>query len=126
MYVCMYVCMLVCMFVCMHVCMQACMCVCMYLCKRGRIPRTSRLCLEQGWSSGQVNIYIYVCMHVCLYLAFTRYSFIRNCCARINHPFIPPAHLHCLPWCNTIARLLDSIRLTVRLPVCMLYTIQYW
>jgi len=38
----------------------------------------------------------------------------------------PPAHLHCLPWCNTIARLLDSIRLAFRPPVCMLYIIQYW
>jgi len=44
-----------------------------------------------------------------LLAALTRYSFIRHCCARINHPFLPPAHLHCLPWCNTIARLLDSI-----------------
>jgi len=24
--------------------------------------------------------------------------------ARINHPFIRPAHLHRQPWCNTIAR----------------------
>ena len=50
----------------------------------------------------------------------------RGCCARINHPFIPPAHLHCSPGCNSIARLLDSIRLPFRPPVCMLYTIQYW
>ena len=47
-------------------------------------------------------------------------------CARINHPIIPPAHLHFTPWCNTIARLLDSIRLPFRPPVRMLYTIQYW
>ena len=40
-----------------------------------------------------------------------------GCCARINHPFFPLAHLHCPPWCNTIARLLDSIRLPFRPPV---------
>jgi len=47
----------------------------------------------------------------------------RDCCARIDHPFIPPARLHCPPWCNTIARLLDSIRVPFRPRVCMLYTI---
>jgi len=47
-------------------------------------------------------------------------------CAGINHPFSPPVHLHCPSWCNTIARLMDSIRLPFRPPVCMLYTIQYW
>jgi len=47
-------------------------------------------------------------------------------CARIHHPHAPPAHLHCPPWCNTIAWLLGSIRLPLRTPVCMLYTIQYW
>ena len=51
---------------------------------------------------------------------------LRGWCARINHPFFPPAHLHRPPWCNTIARLLDSIRLPFRPPVCMLCTIQYW
>ena len=30
------------------------------------------------------------------------------------------------PWCNTSARLLDSIRLSFRPPICMLYTTQYW
>jgi len=45
---------------------------------------------------------------------------LRDCCARINHPFIHPAHLHCPPWCNTIARLLGSIRLPFRPPMCML------
>jgi len=35
----------------------------------------------------------------------------RGCCARIHHPCTPPAHLHRPPWCNTMARLLDSIRL---------------
>ena len=30
------------------------------------------------------------------------------------------------PCCNTVARLLDSIRPFFRPPVCMLYTIQYW
>ena len=25
---------------------------------------------------------------------------IRGCCARINHPFISPADLHCPPCCN--------------------------
>jgi len=34
---------------------------------------------------------------------------LRGFCARINHSFTPPAHLHCPPWCNTIARLLGSI-----------------
>jgi len=51
---------------------------------------------------------------------------LRGYCARINYPFIPPAHLHCPPWSNTIARLLDSIRLSFQPPVCMLYTIYYW
>jgi len=44
---------------------------------------------------------------------------LRGYCARINHHVIPPAHLHCPPWCNTIARLLDSVRLPFRPPVCM-------
>jgi len=35
---------------------------------------------------------------------------LRGFCARINHPFILRYHLHCPPWCNTIARLLASIR----------------
>jgi len=35
---------------------------------------------------------------------------LRGCCARINHPFTSPAHLNFPPWCNTIARLLNSIR----------------
>jgi len=48
---------------------------------------------------------------------------LRGCCARINHPFTPPAHLHCPPWCNTIAQSLNSIRLPFRPLVCMLYTI---
>jgi len=40
-------------------------------------------------------------------------------CARINRPFILPAHLHC-PHCrNTIARLLGNIRPPLDLPfVC--------
>jgi len=29
---------------------------------------------------------------------------LRGYCARINHSFTPPAHPHCPPWCNTIAR----------------------
>jgi len=37
-----------------------------------------------------------------------------------------PAHLHCPPWCNTIAQSLDSIRLPFQATVCMLYTTQYW
>ena len=51
---------------------------------------------------------------------------LRGCCARTNHPFIPHAHLHCPPWCNTIARLLDSIRLAFRPLVCIVYIIQDW
>jgi len=39
---------------------------------------------------------------------------------RANHPFVAPPHLHCPPWCNSIARLL----LPLRPPVCMPYTIQ--
>jgi len=50
---------------------------------------------------------------------------LRGCCVRIDHSFTPPAHLHCPPWCNTIARLLGSIRLSHRSPVCLLYTIHY-
>ena len=30
-------------------------------------------------------------------------------CARINHPFITPAYLHCPHYRNTIARLLPNI-----------------
>jgi len=57
-------------------------------------------------------------------LAFTQDIILFRCfCARINHPFIFRAHLHCPPWCNTIARLLGSIRSPLRPPVCMLYTI---
>jgi len=41
----------------------------------------------------------------------------RGCCARINYACIPPTHLHCSPWCSTIARLLNSIRLPSRPPV---------
>jgi len=39
--------------------------------------------------------------------------------------FIPPTHPHCPHYCNTVARLLSSIRLPLRTLVCMLYTIQY-
>ena len=49
-----------------------------------------------------------------------------SCCAWINHPFLPPARLHCPPWCNTIAQLLGIIRLPLWTPVCLLYTMQYW
>jgi len=44
----------------------------------------------------------------------------------ILDPCIPSAHLHCPPWCSTIARLLHSIRLPFQPPVCMLCTIHYW
>jgi len=43
--------------------------------------------------------------------------FLRGCYAQINHLFIPTAHLHCPPWCNTIAQLLDCLRLPIRTPV---------
>jgi len=33
-------------------------------------------------------------------------------CARINHPFITPAHLHYPHYCNTTARLLRNLRCT--------------
>jgi len=35
---------------------------------------------------------------------------LRGFCARINHPFIAPSHLHCPHYCNTMARLLRNIR----------------
>jgi len=38
-------------------------------------------------------------------------------CARINRPFIRPARLHCPHCCNTIARLLASIRPPTRPPL---------
>jgi len=38
-------------------------------------------------------------------------------CARINRPFIPPAHLHCTHCCDTIARLLGKKRPPLDLPV---------
>ena len=44
-------------------------------------------------------------------LAFTSYWFPARLLCTNHHPFIPPAHLHCPPWCNTCARLLGSIRL---------------
>jgi len=47
---------------------------------------------------------------------------LRGCCAS----FHPPRDIHCPPWCNTIARLLGSIRLLIQTPACVLYTIQYW
>ena len=59
-------------------------------------------------------------------LAFIRYSFTSRLVCTNQPYFHSPAHLQCLPWCNTIARLLDSIRLPFRPPVCMLNTIQYW
>jgi len=51
---------------------------------------------------------------------------LRGCCARITHPFTTSVYLHCPPWCNTIARLLSSIRLPLRAPVCMLYNKHDW
>jgi len=39
----------------------------------------------------------------------TRYSFTSYLCARINHPFITPAHTHYPHYCNTIARLLRNV-----------------
>jgi len=48
---------------------------------------------------------------------------LRGSCARIII-YCPP-HPHCPHYCNTIARLLGSIRLSLRTLVCMLYTIQY-
>jgi len=40
---------------------------------------------------------------------------LRGWCARINHRFIPAAHLQCPPFCITVARFLDSIRVPFRL-----------
>jgi len=51
---------------------------------------------------------------------------LRGFCARINHPSILRAQLHCPPWCNTIARRLGSMGPPLRPPVCIPYTIQYW
>jgi len=59
-------------------------------------------------------------------LACTRYSFTLRLLSTNQPCFIPRAHLHCPPWCNIIARLLDGVRLPFRPPVSMLYTIQYW
>jgi len=80
-------------------------------------------------------VYVYIYIGVCIYIrVYVRPAgdqplqdirLLGGSCARINHYCIPPTHLHCPPWCNTIARLLDSIRLTFRPHVCMLYTIQY-
>ena len=90
-----------------------------------------------------VYIYIYIYMCVCVCVSVGRRDnpyprrlrlgrwlsqdirLLRGCRARNNHPFTTPSHLHCPSWCNTIARLLGSIRLPFRPPVCMLYTIQY-
>jgi len=41
---------------------------------------------------------------------------LRGFYARINRPFIPPAHLHCPHCCNTIARLVGNIRPLLDLP----------
>ena len=48
---------------------------------------------------------------------------LRGDCARINHPFILPAHLHGPPWYNTIARLLPQYK--TPLPTAPLYAIHH-
>jgi len=46
---------------------------------------------------------------------------LRSLCARISHPFILPAHLHCPHDCDTIARLLRNTRPPSDLP-CVCHT----
>ena len=89
-----------------------------------------------------VCIYIYVCVCVCvcvctkggsrpLHLAYDdldlrKIFFYLEAFVLLNQPSCHSrAHLHCPPRCNTIARLLSSIRPPLLPPVCMPYTIQY-
>jgi len=53
---------------------------------------------------------------------------LRFFCARFNHPFIAPSHLHCPHYCNAVVRLLRNIRCTPNPPfVCHIpYTIYWW
>jgi len=59
-------------------------------------------------------------------LALQDFVLLRGCCARIDHPFNTPSHLHRPHYCNTTARLLRNIRPPLRTLLCMPYTIQYW
>jgi len=60
-------------------------------------------------------------------LALKRYCFTSTLyCGSPSSFYSPPPHLQSLPYCNTIARPLRSIRPPHRPPFCMPYTIQYW
>jgi len=56
-------------------------------------------------------------------LAYTRYYFTARLLCTNPLSVHSPGYLHCPTWCNTIARLLGSIRLFLRTLGCMLCTI---
>ena len=64
------------------------------------------------------------CFHGIRFWPLQDIVLLRGFCARINHPCIAPSHLHCPHSCNTIARLLRSIRRSPRPLFCMPYTKQ--
>jgi len=51
---------------------------------------------------------------------------LRGFCARINHPLLPPPHLHCPHHWNTTVRILRKILPPPQPPLCVPYTIQCW
>jgi len=74
-------------------------------------------------------LYIYIDVYVQVYIYLGRFNIctlsahnlvaiwplqdivlLGGVCARINHPFIAPSHLHCPHYCNTIALLLRNRR----------------
>jgi len=84
---------------------------------------------RNGYNAQGVNLKFYEHVDLEWYVSMSYYSWPlqdillhRGFRARINHPFIPRCHLHCPSWCNTIARLLGSIRPPRRPPVYMPYT----
>jgi len=88
-----------------------------------RIQRLNRLCFtyalqskRKSWNGRMCPLYVSLFIReiaACMVIdvlqltrhisAFTRYLVLRAFCARINHPFIRSAHLHCPPWCNSVA-----------------------
>ena len=103
MYIYVYVCICVC--VCAYVCVRmrarvrVCVCVCARAraCVRVRACVRARSCVCVYWRASPVRVLV-------SYLGLHKKFVYFDASARINHPFIPPAHLHCPSGCNTIAR----------------------
>jgi len=99
-----------------------------------RAPQLEQLKNERAALRFQLEAIIYLCVVLFSFfirryhdmLAFTRYCFTSRLLGTNQASFYCPSHLHCLRYCNTVARPLRNMRPPHRPPLCMPYTIQYW